>query len=215
MKITIDNLLSRININKEELERIGKFEIESAFKKAVDIATGFGLRENKNIEYTFQEASREVNMTSLDPNFEVESGVIDNITSTDFAEKYLIVSYYQKDGDLILVLDKVIPKGKTIRIFYQIPYKIENNEINIKSYDYNILTLIFEGCLFERISLYYSKLSMKDLGSDITTNMDRARFYQEESSRYLTDASNLIKKRIPVGKTIIYQINKEYLTHWK
>jgi len=218
MKVGIDYFVNKVNINKEDLERLKGLEIRKAFEKAIDIAKGYGLRKRKFSIYTFTEQSREVNLTSLEPNFEIESCIISNIFSGDKTRQYYYDLIYEEDGNVYMVLPTYFNKGDTITIIYEIPYSVEedndgNKFIDISQYDFNILELIFEGCLMERIGMYYSKLSMKEIGSDITTNLDRARFYIDQSSRYLSDASGLIKKRIPTGKSINYRVGKEWLTH--
>lgn len=212
MIITIDDLLKRITLNKEELERLEEYEIRTTFLKSIDIANGYGLRRENSTIYIFTDYTNRVNLSLLSPPF-TENSYIEDIWNSDYTIKYenYIVEFI--GNQYWLVFSTYFAINESIVIDYYTPYEINENQVDINPFDLNILTLIFDGLLHQKIGNYYAKLSMKDIGADITTNLDRARYYQEQSSRLLTDAINLIRRRLPKGKVVRYRKVYDWLTH--
>lgn len=212
MNIDVDYLLNNSELDKEEVEKLGSKEVRASFRRAIDKANSFGVRKINYGEVSISGDTTEIDLSSL-PNFEYHISVVKAVYLNDVDNEIPTYDYR------IIYRDKPILKyrysfqgGSKVYIVYTSALP-RQDVVDVSSSDVEILTLIFEGTVYEKLADMYAKTGEGSLEADITNYIEKSRFYQERATRRYDEARKIIKVRIPTGKYVQMQEIRRWLTH--
>jgi len=213
LKINLNYLLNNSELDKEEVEKLGFKELRASFNRTIDKANSFGLRKINMGEVNITESTCEIDLSKLTIPFEYNISIIKavyvNNTSTKLCSCRYKVVYKDKP---YLVFDFPLISGNKVYIIYTSSIQKED-EIDVEINDVEILTLIFEGSIYEKLADMYSKTGEKSLEADITNYIEKARFYQDRAISRYNEAKKIIHSRLPTGTSVVMKEVKDWITH--